>query len=318
VALAHASFPCTDTSLAGARGGIRSGESSAFWEFERILKEMDDSLNTDKPPIVLVENVAGLLTSGKGQDLVAILEALNNLGYVADLLIVDAVHFVPQSRVRLFVIGSLIDHAQERHEIESIIAEGSDTRPKKIQDFIRLNSQIKWHIQDVPNLPYRDIQLVDVIDEHAVWWPRDRTDYLYSQMFDRHKDIVERMMENNYWSYGTVFRRMRIRDGSKQSTAELRTDGIAGCLRTPKGGSARQIILRAGYGKYDARLLNARECARLMGADDYNLPEGISLNSALFGFGDAVCVPVIEWISTYCLDPILERQTTLTETRIAS
>ena len=114
------------------------------------------------------------------------------------------------------------------------------------------------------------------------------------------------MMSQQRWSYGTVFRRMREREGRRQSTAELRSDGIAGCLRTPKGGSARQIFLRAGYGRFDARLLNARECARLMGADDYSILPELPLNRALFGFGDAVCVPVIEWIAENYLNPVLE------------
>ncbi len=85
--------------------------------------------------------------------------------------------------------------------------------------------------------------------------------------------------------------------------AEIRSDGIAGCLRTPKGGSARQILLRVGKGKIDIRLLSPRECARLMGADAYHISGNI--NQALFGFGDAVCVPVVTWIGENYLNPLL-------------
>jgi DNA (cytosine-5)-methyltransferase 1 len=85
---------------------------------------------------------------------------------------------------------------------------------------------------------------------------------------------------------------------------ELRTDGVAGCLRTPRGGSGRQILIRAGYGKVQVRLLTPRECARLMGADDFLIDA--PLNQALFGFGDAVCVPVIEWIANHCLNPLAD------------
>ena len=52
------------------------------------------------------------------------------------------------------------------------------------------------------------------------------------------------------------------------------------------------------------RLLTPRECARLMGADDYHLPKTLNLNQALFGFGDAVCVDVIEWIANNYLNPL--------------
>jgi DNA (cytosine-5)-methyltransferase 1 len=40
-----------------------------------------------------------------------------------------------------------------------------------------------------------------------------------------------------------------------------------------------------------------------MGADDYKI--SATVNQALFGFGDAVCVPVIEWIAEYYLDPVV-------------
>ena len=86
--------------------------------------------------------------------------------------------------------------------------------------------------------------------------------------------------------------------------AELRVDGIAGCLRTPRGGSGRQILVKAGFGEFHARLLTPRECARLMGAGDFKI--SASLNQALFGFGDAVCVPVIEWIAKHYLNRVLD------------
>jgi DNA (cytosine-5)-methyltransferase 1 len=41
-----------------------------------------------------------------------------------------------------------------------------------------------------------------------------------------------------------------------------------------------------------------------MGADDFAMNVDLSLNDALFGFGDAVCVPVIEWIAQNYLNPL--------------
>src|SRR5438552_10647884 len=108
------------------------------------------------------------------------------------------------------------------------------------------------------------------------------------------------MIKSAAWSFGMGFR--RVREGG--SMAELRVDGIAGCLRTPRGGSGRQILVKAGFGEFYALLLTPRECARLMGADDFVISG--SLNQALFGFGDAVCVPVIEWIAEHYLNPACE------------
>ena len=59
VALATASFPCNDLSLAGARKGLAGEQSSAFWGFVEVLKKM----SAKRPPMVLLENVTGFLTS---------------------------------------------------------------------------------------------------------------------------------------------------------------------------------------------------------------------------------------------------------------
>jgi hypothetical protein len=60
-------------------------------------------------------------------------------------------------------------------------------------------------------------------------------------MSQRHRVIADRMINSAGWRFGTVFR--RVREGG--SMAELRVDGIAGCLRTPRGGSGRQILVKA-------------------------------------------------------------------------
>ena len=122
-------------------------------------------------------------------------------------------------------------------------------------------------------------------------------------MSPKHRTVAEHLIQQPRVSYATAFR--RVRNG--RSMAELRADGMAGCLRTPRGGSARQILFRGGHGRHAARLLTPRECARLMGADDYRVT--VSLNQALFGFGDAVCVPVMEWIARYYLNPLITELT---------
>src|SRR5205814_4172677 len=134
--------------------------------------------------------------------------------------------------------------------------------------------------------------ILESLDESDLrWWNQERADYFLNQLSPRHLRLAKHMISQPHYSYATAFR--RIRNG--RSMAELRVDGIAGCLRTPRGGSARQILVKAGFGEFYTRLLTPRECARLMGADDFVISG--SLNQALFGFGDAVCVPVIEWIA---------------------
>lgn len=297
IELATASFPCNDLSLAGSRHGLAGTQSSAFWGFVDVI----DGMGKRRPPVVLLENVAGFLTSHEGADLRDAIKALNDLGYAADILLIDAARFVPQSRQRLFVIGTQAKDTVVKEQAHLL---SSDVRPSAVADFIYMNSDLGWSIRSLPSLPQRSQDLSDIIecipDSSPLWWSRERCDYLLSQMSEKHRAEADRMIHGEKWSYGTVFRRVR----NHRSMAELRTDGVAGCLRTPRGGSGRQILFCGGGGEFRVRLLTPNECARLMGADGFKI--NVPLNQALFGFGDAVCVPVIQWIGEHYLNPAFE------------
>jgi DNA (cytosine-5)-methyltransferase 1 len=300
VTLATASFPCNDLSLAGSREGLGGKQSSAFFGFMQILDEMQGR----RPPIVLLENVLGFLNSHKGKDFEQALIALNQLGYSVDAFILDATRFAPQSRVRLFVVGLREKDFLISEPARALQFFQSDVRPKALADFILMHANIRWCLRDLPSPPEKSKILDDIIEdlpeEATAWWSHERAEYLLNQMSPRHRKIAEEMIAGPKWSYGTVFR--RIRNG--KSMGELRTDGLAGCLRTPRGGSGRQILFKGGGGKYFVRLITPREAARLMGADDYQIT--VPLNQALFGFGDAVCVPVINWIAHHYLNPLVD------------
>lgn len=296
VALATASFPCNDLSLAGARKGLAGQQSSAFWGFVNAIKGMGNR----RPPLVMLENVVGFLTSHDGNDFRDACLALNGLGYAVDALIIDAAFFVPQSRQRLFLIGK-----REKRGIKQVAETSafyaSQTRPAALADFILWHPEIRWSLTDLPAIAKTKTVLADILEDLPMnspcWWNKQRAEYLLSQMSEKHRALADKMIAGSRTSYGTVFR--RVRHG--RSMAELRTDGLAGCLRTPRGGSGRQILFAAGRGRYAVRLLTPRECARLMGADDFRIT--VPLNQALFGFGDAVCVPVVRWIAENYLTP---------------
>jgi len=298
VSLATASFPCTDLSLAGRREGLAGSQSSALWGFIEILEELSDR----KPPIVLLENVEGFLTSNGGKDFEETLMRLNSLGYAIDAFVIDASRFVPQSRVRLFVVGfqfpSFITVVNEQAAFYQ-----SALRPKKLADFIFNHPDIVWHLKDLPFLPKRRFNLSEIVDvtddDSKEWWSEERVNYLINQTSEKHRKVIEKFTNDPQYHYLTAFRRVR----KGRSMAEIRSDGIAGCLRTPKGGSARQILLRVGKGTIKIRFVSPRECARLMGADNFKITG--TFNESLFGFGDAVCVPVVEWIANNYLTPLL-------------
>lgn len=270
--------------------------SSAYWGFIRVLGGMPC-----RPPFVLLENVPGFLSSHGGKDFEEALRALGRLGYVVDTFSLNASSFVPQSRRRLFVVGTL----RSLVDGDGVELMEDAVRPNDLCEFIRCHPKLPWHHRRMPTPPPIGPQLTsiveDPIDESSEWWSRERVDYLLNQMSPKHREVADEMISGEDFSYGTVFRRMRF----GKSMAELRTDGIAGCLRTPRGGSARQILFRGGRGTSAARFVSGREAARLMGADDYGI-EGLPLNQTLFGFGDAVCVPVITWIGEHYLNPLVD------------
>ncbi len=302
VVLATASFPCTDLSLAGERRGLRGSQSSAFFGFLQIMKAMGER----RPPVVLLENVLGFLTSHNGADFEHAMKGLNGIGYYVDAFFLDAKWFVPQSRPRLFVVASQVPN--DRNGDSHRFAKPSRIRPHILLQYIHDHPGINWSLRALPEpprvCPHTVSDILEVLpDDAPEWWSKERAEYLYNQMSEKHRAIAKEWMAAQKWSYGTVFRRVRRQlNGEKRSMAELRWDGLAGCLRTPKGGSGRQILFKAGYGRYAARLLTPRECARLMGADDFKIT--VSLNQALFGFGDAVCVPAVRWVAENYLNPL--------------
>jgi DNA (cytosine-5)-methyltransferase 1 len=299
VTLATASFPCTDVSLAGERNGLAGSESGTLFPFLHILRDMGDR----RPPLVLLENVVGLLTSHRGNDFRRVLQDLNSLGYAVDAFIVDALNFVPQSRPRLFIVGVRDD--SDGGIPPSALVE-TTVRPRSLIQRMAKEMEIRWRVLPLPDPPNARVGLSDVLeqlpDDAPEWWSDERATYLLEQMSERHSRLAAEMIASPVTRVGTVYRRVRY----GRSMAELRTDDVSGCLRTPRGGSSRQILFEAGKGQYRARFMTPREYARLQGVPD-SYPITVRTNQALFGFGDAVCVPVISWIAEHYLNVIVSQ-----------
>lgn len=314
VFLYTASFPCTDLSVAGARAGLAGNESGTLRAVLSILQKK--KLFNDLPKIVMLENVSGFLTSHNGQDVVETVKVLSELGYFIDIIEFDAVFFTPQSRPRVFIIAVSGEIASQVMCIKNTenpfdpwwqqFEKLPRLRSDKLKKIIASNEELNWGLFDIPLPQPRITMLPDIIEtniptESSLWWNLERKEHLFLQMNQSHQMKLKSMIDKDNYSYGTVFRRMR----SGKSMAELRTDGVAGCLRTPRGGSSKQILVCAGYGDWNVRLLTPREYARLQGVrDSFILPDDV--NKGYFAMGDGVCVPVIEHLSTYALYPVYQ------------
>jgi DNA (cytosine-5)-methyltransferase 1 len=298
--LATASFPCIDLSLAGNLAGIDGQHSSAFWGFTKILEKQ---INT--PKIVMLENVTGWLTSNHGRDFRITIQELNRLGYACDVFSIDAVHFLPQSRPRLFVIG--VKTSSINRDITIFSRRSSSLKIQALEKAININFDLDWNFLDVPALPDRvKVDLSHVVealtDNDSRWWSENEVKRHLEMMSPINLAHLNGLQDVPEYTYCSMYR--RIRGG--QQRAEIRKDGLAGCLRTARGGSSRQMLVRVGQRSVKMRLMTPREYARLQGVpDDYPLPRKV--NQALTGFGDAVCVPVITWIAENILNPLVKQ-----------
>ncbi|CAM4030838.1 DNA cytosine methyltransferase [Tsukamurella strandjordii] len=292
--LAWASSPCTDLSLAGNRAGFAGEQSGTFWQFIRLLRELEEK----RPETVVLENVVGLATSHGGDDLSAAIRAFNELGYSVDVLSIDARRFVPQSRPRLFLVGA-------QNPPEDVAEPNSELRPDWLQ-WVYGDESLRTHRAALPAPPAPKTEgLGDEIEDMQLdderWWDAKRTEAFVASLSPTQLERVAELKRGKGVKYRTAYRRTR----KGVAVWEVRPDDISGCLRTARGGSSKQAVVRLGNKRLQVRWMTPREYARLMGAGDYDLTAARN-NQALFGFGDAVAVPAVSWLAEHYLMPLVK------------
>jgi len=286
--LAWASFPCQDLSLAGLTEGIHGLRSGLVWEWLRIIGEMPSP-----PPVLVAENVSGLVSSAGGSHYRTLHKALSQMGYIVGAMLLDAARWVPQSRPRVFVVA-----VQAGRPIPPMLV---GTAP----NWLHPDSVCKaaaglsgWVWWKMPEPPSRKQNLSDVVEWDAPSSDATTDSRNISLISPRHRERLNQLPITNHFAAPGY---KRTRNGKQ--VLELRFDDLSGCLRTPHGGSSRQVIVIKENGKLKSRLLTIREAARLMGAPEpYKIPG--SYNDGYRAMGDAVAVPVAEWLAKHLLSPL--------------
>jgi len=301
-----ASFPCQDLSLAGNGAGLNGERSGTFRPFWKLVSGMVAEKRA--PRLVVLENVTGTLTSHSGEDFKSIVRAFVESGYRVGALVINAAHFLPQSRPRLFLVGfhgqipipsKLVSSAPSElwHTAPLVRAHGK--LPERL-----VRNWVWWALpmprEAVPSLA----SLIEDYPTGTEWHSESETRKILRLMTAPHRRKVEDALRAGGPNVGTIYKRTRPdRSGVMIQRAEVRFDGISGCLRTPVGGSSRQTVIVVDKGRVRTRLLSTREAARLMGVpDSYPLPS--SYNDAYHVFGDGVAVPVVTWLENFLLQPL--------------
>jgi len=207
---------------------------------------------------------------------------------------IDAAHWVPQSRKRVFVIAVDANAPTDQFEASkplwchppSVVRAAADAQ--------------NWVWWSLPTPPSRRKSLDDLVDFSAPCDDPERQRRLLDLIPDRHRERLAAFTGKGRAVFPGY---KRIRNG--RQVLELRFDGIAGCLRTPEGGSSRQFLVLKDNGSLRTRLLTVREAAALMGApEDYKLPG--TYNEGYKAMGDAVAVPVTRFLAEHLLSPLAE------------
>lgn len=286
-ALSWASFPCQDLSLAGNLKGIAATRSGLVWHWLRVMDEMQQ-----RPAIVVAENVVGFMSAHSGTHYRQLHAALVDRGYRVGALMLDAIHWTPQSRPRIFVVG--VDTTLDISTVST--TDPSWSHPEAIRKVA--GSLPKWVWWSLPPPHQRTSSLASLIDFQAPCDEPERTRHNLELIPAPHRNRLAQALlagERIFPGY------KRTRKG--RQVLELRFDNVAGCLRTPEGGSSRQLLVLARDGELHTRLLTVQETVRLMGAPErYKIPG--SYNDAYKAMGDAVSVPAVRYLARHLLAPL--------------
>jgi DNA (cytosine-5)-methyltransferase 1 len=300
------SFPCQDLSLAGKGAGLSGERSGVFWPFWRLIQQL--AQEGRKPTVVVLENVVGMVTSKAGEDFNALISIVARNGYKVGAVVADASHFVPQSRPRLFIVA-----VNEEIEIPGLLLRKTPDKfwhPARLQGAAAnfpLDVARQWVWWRLPHPPKRKKTLASIVEVgDSVQWDRpEKTARLLGMMSRINRQKVNEAKRAGDVVYGCIFKRTRLENGQRNQRAEVRFDGISGCLRTAGGGSSKQILLEVRSTGVRSRHFSKREAARLMGiSDSYVLPA--KENDALHLVGDGLAVPVVRALERSLLRPLAE------------
>ncbi|ELF4588561.1 DNA cytosine methyltransferase [Salmonella enterica] len=314
--LVWASFPCQDLSLAGNGLGIgeidasedETTRSGAVWPFLDLMDKLGE--DNRKPSILVLENVLGLLTLDQGRHFAAICSQLSKTDYRYGAMIIDAKHFLPQSRPRVFIVA--IDR---QFSIPAGLCSQEPLAQWHSSSLLRacnaLSEQARgdwiwWTPGDAPDTRTRELaDIIECEDKNALWHSADETRRLLDMMAQANLTRLAKAQESGETMIGSLYLRMRKEKGVNRQRAEITFSTVLGCLRTPKGGASRPRIIVVRGNKVRTRLLSVQEAAALMGLpEDFILPA--AYQSAFKIIGDGLAVPSVRFLAERILEPLAE------------
>ena len=332
-------FPCQDLSVAGKRAGL-TGERSGLWfEFARVIDEIE-------PQWVVIENVPGLLSSNKGRDFAVIIQWLAQRGYGVVWRVLDAQYFgVPQRRRRVFIVASLRNGsaAQILFESESSFRDSSKSRQagKEVAYSLRANPSHSGDKGDgginttmvtafmagqgakaggiaasetlSPTLKGAGsgTNQVPTIAQTLTSGGNGKRGYL--DPVNTTMVVFDRQRSDEYGEGSENVSTLSARDYKSASDLIWHNHQQDGSIRMQEDGTAPTVSRQWGTGGNNVPFVGVRrlmpiECERLQGFPD-GWTDGQSDSARYRQLGNAVAVPVVEWIGRR----IVKAETRLTQ-----
>lgn len=267
-----AGFPCQAFSIAGQRKGFEDTRGSLFFEIARIAKEK-------RPQILFLENVKGLFSHDKGETFRTIIRSLDEVGYDAEWQLHNSKYHVPQNRERVYIIGHL--RGRRSRQVFPLGRISKETNEKVIPP--ENNIPV---VNDKNGL--REVQRATCLDANY-WKGHDyhgaRT-LIFKSLTERRTEEAKAIRKKSMQEDGV--------DWSPRRGKELvpRNDELANCLTV---GQTKEHLITDGI---KIRKLTPVECERLQGFPD-NWTQGISDTQRYKCCGNAVTVPVVQWIASH-------------------
>ncbi|MCE7919123.1 MAG: DNA cytosine methyltransferase [Chloroflexi bacterium CFX1] len=279
-------FPCQDVSIAGKRAGL-AGERSGLWfEFARIIDELE-------PQWVVIENVPGLLSSNGGKDFAVIIRWLAQRGYGVAWRVLDAQYFgVPQRRRRVFIVGSFGNGRAAEVLFESEGSEGNNTKGgeagKEVAYSLRANAS---HSGDKDDGGINTTLIANTVQaQEAKKSNSPENNYVLAFGWNKSSSQTMSVTEKTGSLQASPTSNPAIWHNHQQD----------GSIRMQEDGTAPTVSRQWGTGGNNVPFVGVRrlmpiECERLQGFPD-GWTDGQSDSTRYRQLGNAVAVPVIEWI----------------------
>ena len=298
-------FPCQAFSIAGKRGGFNDTRGTIFFDFARIMK-------AKKPKFAIFENVKGLLNHDGGKTYETMLRTLDELGYDAQWGILNTkFHGLPQNRERVYIVANLRERSSTKILFErgndstdkmertenGIIGQFYNRKGKTHQDLGVISSE--GHSPALLATTHKNPRIVKIGDI-------DGLNTQYSRVYDSEGVSTTINAQGGGLGAKTGLYKVGVyipKSGKRHQGNEIHGENsICACLKTGGGGK----MLSIGGCPPKVRRLTPKECFRLQGFKDEMVELGYKLgisDTQLYKMaGNAVSVPVVEWVAQRVLN----------------